>query len=61
MIEKIGMDIFREAPVYGTSPHPSYLHICVFSDWPLMTEGARIYFMKFILHDWSDEDCIRIL
>lgn len=23
--------------------------------------GARIYFLKFIMHDWSDEDCLRIL
>ncbi|KAI1078792.1 S-adenosyl-L-methionine-dependent methyltransferase [Whalleya microplaca] len=24
-------------------------------------QDARIYFMKFIMHDYSDEDCIRIL
>jgi len=24
-------------------------------------EGADAYFMKHILHDWSDADCLRIL
>lgn len=23
--------------------------------------GARLYYMKFILHDWSDEKCLTIL
>ncbi|GFG12456.1 O-methyltransferase, putative [Aspergillus udagawae] len=25
------------------------------------TEGADIYFLRYVLHDWSDEDCVCIL
>ncbi|KAI0536334.1 S-adenosyl-L-methionine-dependent methyltransferase [Xylaria digitata] len=31
----------------------------LFEDSPV--KGARIYFMKFILHDYADEQCIQIL
>ena len=27
----------------------------------LETTGARIYFMRMVLHDWRDDDCVRIL
>lgn len=27
----------------------------------LNINGGRIYFMRFVLHDWKDDDCIRIL
>ncbi|KAI1392811.1 S-adenosyl-L-methionine-dependent methyltransferase [Hypoxylon trugodes] len=30
-----------------------------FTDKPV--EGAKIYFMKFIMHDWADPECLRIL
>lgn len=23
--------------------------------------GPRIYFIRFVLHDWNDDDCVRIL
>ncbi|KAL4881780.1 S-adenosyl-L-methionine-dependent methyltransferase [Aspergillus karnatakaensis] len=31
----------------------------LFKEQPL--KGARIYYMKFILHDWSDKQCLQIL
>lgn len=30
-----------------------------FSEQPI--KGARIYFLHFIMHDWSETDCVRIL
>ncbi|KAK7993657.1 hypothetical protein PG989_007038 [Apiospora arundinis] len=30
-----------------------------YKDVPI--EGSRIYFMKFVMHDYSDEDCLRII
>ncbi|KAK7911879.1 O-methyltransferase [Apiospora marii] len=52
-----------QQPVLDTA---SKLSACIgkvpidfFEESPI--HGARIYFMKFIMHDYSDEDCLRIL
>ncbi|TGJ82106.1 hypothetical protein E0Z10_g6676 [Xylaria hypoxylon] len=41
------------------SPKIEKLPFDLFQDPPV--KGARIYFMKFILHDYADEQCIQIL
>ncbi|KAH7138903.1 S-adenosyl-L-methionine-dependent methyltransferase [Dendryphion nanum] len=28
---------------------------------PQVIEGAKFYYLRHILHDWADEDCVRIL
>ena len=35
------------------SPQPSYI-----SNLPL---PPKVYFLRFVLHDWFDDDCVRIL
>ncbi|KAI0405970.1 S-adenosyl-L-methionine-dependent methyltransferase [Xylaria palmicola] len=51
------------APVLdGALPLPPHVRkqaFDLFSDSPV--QGARIYFMKFILHDYNDEQCMLIL
>ncbi|PYH85720.1 methyltransferase [Aspergillus uvarum CBS 121591] len=41
--------------------HPKIDHISFDLFKPQPIQGARTYYLKFILHDWSDEDCRRIL
>ena len=58
-IERLSFDLFEKQPIEGTV-HSSIYHVME----PRLTDyiiGARIYYMKFILHDWSDTDCRKIL
>ncbi|RAH81161.1 O-methyltransferase [Aspergillus japonicus CBS 114.51] len=41
--------------------HPKIEHVPFDLFKPQPIQGARTYYLKFILHDWSDEDCRRIL
>lgn len=45
----------------GNVPRPQIEKVALdfFQEAP--ARGARIYFLKFILHDFSDADCLRIL
>ncbi|KAL4913952.1 S-adenosyl-L-methionine-dependent methyltransferase [Aspergillus aurantiobrunneus] len=46
-----------EQSVYGLQAEK--LAFDLFKSQPV--KGARIYYMKFILHDWSDAECVQIL
>ncbi|CAI6336898.1 unnamed protein product [Periconia digitata] len=46
-------------PTLGLDPRIEKKTIDFWVEGPV--QGARIYYMKFILHDWSDEQCLQIL
>ena len=51
-------DFFEPQPVKGLSKHPPVNE----ADWiGELWLGARIYFHHFILHDWDDASCRKIL
>lgn len=55
---KMSHDFFTEQPVKGKSTIEDFVrHIFIH----LMFEAARCYFLHHILHDWSDEYCLKIL
>ncbi|KAK0204606.1 S-adenosyl-L-methionine-dependent methyltransferase [Desarmillaria ectypa] len=43
-------------------PRVTFMPHDFFTPQPVIDcRGGRIYFMRFVLHDWSDDDCVRIL
>lgn len=57
-IEHIPFDLFKQQPIQGQLWSLKPIYQIANQSAPL---GARTYYLKFILHDWSDEDCRRIL
>lgn len=55
-IERVPLDLFKAQPIQG-------LWICrsVTSNTKPLELGARIYYMKRIMHDWSNSECLEIL
>jgi ubiquinone/menaquinone biosynthesis C-methylase UbiE len=49
------------APKLGVSERCSYVAGDMFRSNGSQVPSADAYIMKMILHDWSDEDCVRIL
>ena len=49
------------APKLGVSERCSYVSGDMFSSSTSHVPSADAYIMKMILHDWSDEECIKIL
>lgn len=58
-LEKIGYDVFTPQPIQGKLEKtliPLKGLPCLIKDI-----GARVYFLKFILHEFSDDNCTEIL
>lgn len=53
-VQRVAFDFFQDQVISGTL-HPYS------PGKPNQRLGSRIYFMKFVLHDWSDEKCLAIL
>ncbi|EMR62435.1 putative sterigmatocystin 8-o-methyltransferase protein [Eutypa lata UCREL1] len=45
--------------IYNLSEEIERMSYDFFTEQPL--KGSRVYFMHYILHDWSDETCLKIL
>lgn len=64
-VEMMAHDFFTKQPIKGMShsalfntAKPYSSPLSPYANLPL---GAKFYFLHFVLHDWSNEDCIRIL
>lgn len=72
-IERQVYDFFTPQPVKGmssviiipVSTYASLLHVAVrhfdFADDLIAFQGALIYYLRRVLHDWSDDTCVAIL
>ncbi|RMZ83963.1 hypothetical protein DV737_g1338, partial [Chaetothyriales sp. CBS 132003] len=59
-VAKQGQELWlKEKPDLITSGRVKFLAHDFFTKNPV--EGADIYFLRYIIHDWSDEYCVRIL
>lgn len=57
-IEFMAHNFFEEQPVKGNLVTPFCLSLKVEC---LTIEGADYYFLRRIMHDWPDDDCVKIL
>ena len=57
-IEFMGSDFFEGQPVKGMFCHPTNR---LSRERKLTDEGADFYLLRRILHDWPDNDCVKIL
>ena len=53
-VQRVAFDFFQDQVISSMSNPYS-------PGKPNQQLGSRIYFMKFVLHDWSDEKCLAIL
>ena len=63
-IEVMAHNFFLEQPMKGSFCHAYHLslHESDLSCFSVLTlVGARLYYIASVLHDWSDENCARIL
>ena len=55
-VDKMPFDLWEKQPIHGR-----VLHKLAERYWMLNQTGARAYYMRYVMHDYPDEKCRRIL